>query len=59
MHIYYGKFAWFYYALNENIIMVFPSGFALHDPVYACWQWTVDAQGREKANRSFVSLPSW
>lgn len=55
MHIYHGKFTWFRYAVDESIVMVFPYGFALHDLVYACWQWTEDAQGRKKKNATFVS----
>ena len=56
MYIYDGKTSFFRFAVNEHITMVFPCGFALHDPVYACWQWTVDAQGRRKSNTTFVSM---
>ncbi len=38
MFIYNGKLNWLNYASNETIIIVFPAGFALNDPVSAYWQ---------------------
>lgn len=50
MFIYNGKFKWLQYADNENITVIVPASFALNDPICAYWQWTVDANGNEKAN---------
>ena len=62
MFIYNGKFNWLEYASNETITVVFPTGFALNDPVSAYWQWTVDAQGNKKPSvasvRRLLLLPS-
>nr|VWO96343.1 Glyoxaloxidase 1 [Ganoderma boninense] len=52
MFIYNGKFNWLDYASDETITVVFPSGFALNDPVSAYWQWSVDAQGHKMADVS-------
>ncbi|KAH6916876.1 hypothetical protein BKA70DRAFT_315572 [Coprinopsis sp. MPI-PUGE-AT-0042] len=52
MFIFSGKLDWYSYAVNENITIVVPAGFALNDPIYAYWQWTVDSGGNHKANTS-------
>ncbi|KAM5542423.1 hypothetical protein V8D89_003882 [Ganoderma adspersum] len=44
-----GKLNWFQYASNETITVVFPTGFALNDPVSAHWQWTADGNDSKKA----------
>ncbi|KAI3616770.1 hypothetical protein WG66_004144 [Moniliophthora roreri] len=56
MYIYNSKLNWFQYAVNEDITIVFPAGFALNDPVSAYWQWSVDASGVEKANSAHSTL---
>ncbi|KAI0650856.1 hypothetical protein C8Q79DRAFT_1007084 [Trametes meyenii] len=50
MYVYNGKLAYYNYAKDECITIVFPAGFALEDPVCAYWQWTEDAKGNKKAN---------
>lgn len=50
MYVYNGKLNWGFKASNECFTIVFPSGFALNDPVCAYWQWTKSDSGEPKVN---------
>jgi hypothetical protein len=54
MYIYSGKFDWPQYAVNENITIVFPGCLSPGDAVCGYWQWSVDSNGKEKANSCLV-----
>ncbi|KAM5542483.1 hypothetical protein V8D89_003942 [Ganoderma adspersum] len=56
MYVYNGKLDYDWYAKNECFTLVFPAGFALHDPVCVHWQWSIDVDGRDKVNMSRLGL---
>ncbi|PIL37691.1 hypothetical protein GSI_01385 [Ganoderma sinense ZZ0214-1] len=56
MYIYNGKLDYDWYAKNECFTLVFPAGFALHDPICAHWQWSTDTNGRDNVNQSQPGL---
>ena len=52
MYVYRGKFSWFNYASNEGVTFIFPYGVGLNEPVFAVWEWTVDANGASKTTNT-------
>ncbi|EIW52721.1 uncharacterized protein TRAVEDRAFT_135035 [Trametes versicolor FP-101664 SS1] len=53
--VFTGKLNWFNYAVNDMITFVVPRGVAVGAPVGLYWQWTEDANGNLKQNRSVNS----
>ena len=55
MRIYQGNLNYSKYAIEENLVLVFPCGLSLKDPVCSFWKWTKDSKGVENRPNSTIT----